>query len=328
MCCAVVDSLLRITGGHQAVNEAGSEGVAAADAVHDLKAVVFLGLIDLSVCPADGLPVVDSRGADRAERGRDALEVRIGLSCRVDHLLVAFDVELFEILVISFDLEAEAGSEIFLIADHDVDIFCHFLIDFLSLLQTADRAPHGRTIVQVVGDDCAVLLCSLAGSNDGLAGLLGESSVDAAGVQPSDTEFTEDIVKIEISRGCLGDRSVRAVRAADCAADTEAPLCEVDAVAADTADSVGLLPVNERGVNAALLDEVLHQHTDFVVGKSSDHSCVHSEALVQTADNVVLAAAFPCAEASRGADAAFARIKSQHDLAEGNGIKSAFFGIS
>ena len=147
-------------------------------------------------------------------------------------------------------------------------------------------------------------------------------------MQPPDAELAEDIIKIEVSRSCLGDGGVRTVRAADCTADAEASLGEVDAVSADAADAVGLLPVDQRGVNAALLDEILHQHTDLVVSESGDDGGVQAEALVQAADDVVLAAAFPCTEASCGADPALARIQAEHNLAQGNGVKLAVFSVS
>ena len=122
-----------------------------------------------------------------------------------------------------------------------------------------------------------------------------------------------------------GDGGVGTVGAADSAADAEAALGEVDAVAADSADAVGFLPVDQIGVHAALLDEVLHELADLVVGECGDDGGIHAEALVQAADDVVFAAAFPCAEGAGGADTALARIETEHDLAEGYGVKTAFF---
>ena len=118
----------------------------------------------------------------------------------------------------------------------------------------------------------------------------------------------------------LGDGGVGAVGAAHRAADAEAALGEVQAVAADAPDAVGLLPVDQGRVHAALLDEVLHQAADLVVREGRQHAGVHAEALVQAAHHVVLAAALPGAERPGGADAALAGIQAQHDLAQGHRV--------
>ncbi len=147
-------------------------------------------------------------------------------------------------------------------------------------------------------------------------------------MQPSYAQLAKDIVKIKILGRGLGDGGVGAVRAADGAADAEAALGKVDAVAADPADAVGLFPVDEVGVHAPLLDEVLHQPADLVVGKGGDHGGVHAEALVQAADDVIFAAALPGAEGAGGTDTALAGIEAQHDLAKAYGVKLAVFSRS
>ena len=112
--------------------------------------------------------------------------------------------------------------------------------------------------------------------------------------------------------------------AAHCTADAEASLGEVDAVAADTADAVCLLPVDQICGNAALLDEILHQSADLIVSESGDDSCLHAEALVQAADNVVFAAAFPCTEGSGCTDTALAGIQTEHYFAQRYSVKGTF----
>ena len=134
----VIYCQLGIAGGHQAVDQAGSEGIAAADAVQDLQVVKSFGGIDRSVRPADRFPVVDRGRFYGAQRGGDGFEVG-ELLCRFrDHLVIAVQVQLFQVLIVPFDLEAQAGSEVFLIADHDVHVFCHFPVDFPGFFQAAD----------------------------------------------------------------------------------------------------------------------------------------------------------------------------------------------
>ena len=115
------------------------------------------------------------------------------------------------------------------------------------------------------------------------------------------------------------------VGAAHGAPDAEASLGEVDAVAADAADTVCLLPVDQVGADAALFDEVLHQPADFVVGKGGDDGGVHAKALMKAADDVVLAAALPGAEAAGRADPPLAGVQTQHDFPQAHSIKTAFF---
>ena len=135
-------------------------------------------------------------------------------------------------------------------------------------------------------------------------------------MQPANAECAKDILEIEIFGCSLRDGGVCSVGAAHSAADAEASLGEVQAVSADSADTVSLLPVDQVCAYAALLDEILHEFADFVVSESGDNSSIHAEALVQAADNVVLAAAFPCAERTCCADASLTGIKAEHYFAK------------
>ena len=325
MRCTVIHRRLGIARSHQAVDQSGSEGVSAADAVIDLKPVILLCLVDLAAGPAECAPVIHRCGFDGAECRRDHLEVRVGLGSLVDHLFVTLDVQGLEVGVVAFHFEAQAGCEVFLVADHHVDIFCNFPVDFLCLFLSADGAPHGGAVVEVVGDNGAVLFGSLDAFHNRLAGLFGKCCINAAGMQPAHTALTEYAVKIEVGRGRLGDRRICTVRAADCAADAEPSLGEVQAVAADSADAVRRHPFDKGSVHAALQDEVLHQLADLVVGESGQHGGLQAEAAPQPADNVVFSAALPGLELAGRADPAVTRIEPEHHFADGNGVKSAFF---
>ena len=129
---------------------------------------------------------------------------------------------------------------------------------FLAILQAS------ITVSQLCSD--AVFLGDLAGFDNGFAALLGQGSVDAAGVQPAHAQLAEDVFKVKVLGLGLGDGGVGAVGAAHGAADAEAALGEVQAVAAQAADAVRLLPADQAGVHAALLDQVLEQLAHFVVG--------------------------------------------------------------
>src|SRR2546425_10998162 len=84
---AVIDRLLWIARGHQAVNETARKTVAAADAVENFEVWILARLVELAVHPCNGGPVVDGGGLCRAQRRRCGLEVRIRFHCCFDHLL-------------------------------------------------------------------------------------------------------------------------------------------------------------------------------------------------------------------------------------------------
>ena len=227
-------------------------------------------------------------------------------------------------MVDALDLEAEGGGEVLLVADHHVDILGDLAVHFLGLLEAADGLPEGRAVVQVVGDDGAVLLRGLDGLDGGLRGGLGEGREDAARVEPADAQLAEEVLPVEVAGLDLRGRGVAAVRDADGAADAEAALGEVEAVADRAADAVVLAPLDEVGVHAALHHEVLEQAADLVVDERRADGGAQAEALAQAAGDVVFAAAFPDLELARGAHAAFARVEAEHDFTEGDLVEGAF----
>ena len=106
-------------------------------------------------------------------------------------------------------------------------------------------------------------------------------------MKPADSVSPEEAFQVEILRPYFGNGRIGAVRAADRAADTKASLCKIEAVAADPAHSVGLHPVNERRIDAALEDEVLHELAHLVVRKGSEDRCPHPETSAESADHII-----------------------------------------
>ncbi len=93
----------------------------------------------------------------------------------------------------------------------------------------------------------------------------------------------EDVVPVEIAGLELAGGGVAAVGDADGAADAEAALGEVEAVADGPADAVVLAPLDEVGGDAALHDEVLDQVADLVVDEGGADGGAQAEALAQAA---------------------------------------------
>ena len=63
--------------------------------------------------------------------------------------------------------------------------------------------------------------------------------------------------------------------------------------------------------DAALQHEVFDQAADGIIGEGGDDRGVKTEAALEAASDVVLAAAFPGAKVARGGDALVARIKAR-----------------
>ena len=113
------------------------------------------------------------------------------------------------------------------------------------------------------------------------------------------------------------------VGAADGTAHAEAALGEVEAVSDRAADTVERSPFQMRSLDATLVDQVLDETPDRVVGERRDERRAHPEATLQPARDVVLASAFPGPERPRGRYPAVTWVEPQHDLAERDEVPSA-----
>src|SRR5579859_872175 len=100
-----LDGPLRILASEEAVDQARSEGIAAAYAVKDFEIFAIFGLMEFAVVIADGAPIVERGGFGFAQRGGHDLE-RILLHRFGDHLLEGGDFEGGMMLVHAGDLEA------------------------------------------------------------------------------------------------------------------------------------------------------------------------------------------------------------------------------
>src|SRR5206468_2756873 len=90
--------------------------------------------------PGDGAPVVDRGAYDAAQRGGDDGKPELGGDL-ADHGLEVPDLEPGQILARDRHLEAEAGGEVLLVADHDVDVLGEGAVDLLGALLPAVALP-------------------------------------------------------------------------------------------------------------------------------------------------------------------------------------------
>jgi hypothetical protein len=91
------------------------------------------------------------------------------------------------------------------------------------------------------------------------------------------------------------------------------------------ADTVVFDPADQRLVDAPLIDKILKEAADRIIGKGRDDGGVQTEAAFQSARDVVFAAAFTDFEGTRRGDAAVAGIKAQHDFTETDDVPAAIF---
>ena len=83
-------------------------------------------------------------------------------------------------------------------------------------------------------------------------------------------------------------------------------------------------PFHVRLIDAALIDQILNQAADRIVGKSRHDRRVETETSFQSASDIVFAAAFPHLERPRRVYPLIARIEPEHHFAEGNDVPFTF----
>jgi hypothetical protein len=116
---------------------------------------------------------------------------------------------------------------------------------------------------------------------------------------------------------------VTAIRAAKGAANAESALGEVETISRDAADAVVGDPADIRLVDPTLVDEILDEPADRVVGERGDDGRFQPEATPEPAGHVVLAAPLPNFEASRRRNPRVARVEAKHHFAERDEIETA-----
>src|SRR6185295_5600941 len=151
-----------------------------------------------------------------------------------------------DVLVEAFDFEPEAGGEVLLVADHHVDVLGDVAVDLLRALLAALALPEGSAVIEVVGDDGAVLARHLDGLDDGFGGIGRERREDAAGVEPAHAFFAKQLLPVHLAGPDLRRGRMTPIAAAERRADAEALLGEVEADARIAAQAVELAPDDLR----------------------------------------------------------------------------------
>jgi len=321
---AALDCPFSVFAGKKSVDKAGSEGVAAADAIEDFERALR-NVDDLAVVESNGAPIVLSCGVCRSKRGRDELEVGVELTDTMQHLFVAGDGQVSEVTSDAFDGDAEGRGKILFVAEEDVDGPHQFTVDFLGFRLATDRFPKGFAVIEVVGDYGSRGARGLNGGTGDRGRTGRKCGKDAAGMQPAGAFDGEDLLPVEVAGLAVRDGGVSPIRAADGGADTESSLGKVQAVADGSADSVIGHPADEGGVDTALKDKVFEKLSNRIFREGGDNGSAETETSAESARDVVFSAALPGAKITSGVDPFFAGIEAKHDFAEADAIPAAAF---
>ncbi len=223
-----------VLAGEEAVEEAGGEGVAAADAVEDVEVVEGEAGAGLWLAKAKALQLL--RLAVWGRRMVVARTLRLGYSATTRSAMGAKVSRVCQAGRWASSPRVAATSP-----SWPKKMSTIGRIDRLTSTErgtAAARLPERGAIVAVVADERAVA----TGGGDGLAndfgGVFRERGHDAAGVEDADAFGAEDGVPVDGAGLELGDGGVATVHHAEAGADAEAALEEVDAVAGVAAYAV------------------------------------------------------------------------------------------
>ena len=159
-----------------------------------------------------------------------------------------------------------------------------------------------------------------------IRGRLGERREDPTAVEPAGAVDAEDLLPVDVAGAHLRGSGVPAVGDTDCAADAEPALGEVEPVAHLAPHAVVGCPAEMRSLDATLVDEVVDQPTDRVVGEGRHDGCAKPEAALEAAGDVVFPSPFPGPKRAGRLDSPIARVEPEHHLAERDEIPAALLG--
>ena len=137
----------------------------------------------------------------------------------------------------------EGGSEIFFIAEHDVNEGSEFPVHFQGAFFSADGLPKRIAIVEIVGNDNTVFARGLHGFVGDKGGGLRKGGENAARMNPARALPAENFIPIDLAGLQLGyGRGDRQPTAAH-----QASLGEVQPVTGNAAHSIRTNPPQEQG---------------------------------------------------------------------------------
>src|SRR6266446_3548761 len=249
---AALHGPLRLASRQKTINQAGSKGVSAADAIQDFQIFAARCFVEFSIAIGDCAPVIQRRGAGAPQGGRHNGEGRELVNYFFHHALEISGIELRVAFVHSLDLEAERGGEVLFVAEHHVDKRSERAIYFLRFRFSSDGLPQRAAVIQVIRDHGPRALGGLHRFSRHSRSCFRERAKDSARVKPARAFFGKDFFPIDIAGLELGNRRVPAIRTSKRGAHAKPALGEIQAVADRAADAVVFDPTDMTQIDAAL----------------------------------------------------------------------------
>src|SRR5260370_41953820 len=106
-------------------------------------------------------------------------------------------------------------------------------------------------------------------------------------MKPARALLSKDLLPIDVARLQLGDRGVPAIITSQRRTRAEAALCKIEAVARRAAHAIVLNPAHQRLVHPALVNEILKEPPNGIIGERRDDRSVQAEATLQPACNEI-----------------------------------------
>src|SRR5882762_1180142 len=205
---ATVHGPLRAPGGAQTIDQAGSERVAASDAVENFEVYDPVGLVQVSVAVAHGAPIVARGRLGVAEGGRHDFQVWIVRDNVFDHSPEASRIESREVLVNSFDRESERRHKVLFVPEHYIDEPRKLPVYFEGLLFATNGFPERGAIVQIIGNDRPVPMRGFHRLPRDQRSTFGKRAKDTPGVKPArallpKNEIPVDLPRLQLRNGCV-----------------------------------------------------------------------------------------------------------------------------
>ena len=147
-------------------------------------------------------------------------------------------------------------------------------------------------------------------------------------MEPTRSQGSENVLKIKIFRRRFGNCRVGPVGTAHCTPDAKSPFGKIQAVSADSSDSIGFHPFNQGSIHTSLIDEIFQQHSYFIVCKCCNDSRIQLKAFFKATDYIVFTAPFPRTERSGCTNPSLSRVQTKHHFSERYRIESTFFSRS
>jgi hypothetical protein len=130
----------------------------------------------------------------------------------------------------------------------------------------------------------------------------------------------EDRIPIDLTGRELGHSSVSSIGTTQSRAHAKPALCEIEAVSSLAPNSVVRKPLQARGVDTSLQNQIFNEPPNRVIGERCNNCGAQAKASSQSAGHVVFSTAFEHPKTARCRNSHLSRIKTQHDFAEAHEI--------